>query len=67
MKAEIHKNTCVYYYILMPINFRGFSASTGEWNVPAFLSISVHNFQARFKRSTEFLKVNDKGVGVVED
>lgn len=51
----------------MSINYTGFSARSGEWYISAFLSISVHHFHACFKRSTEFLKVHDKRVGVVED
>lgn len=51
----------------MSIDYTGFSARSGEWYIPAFLSISVHPFHACFKRSTEFMKVDDKGVRVVED
>lgn len=67
MKAEIHKYICICYYIFMSINYMSFSARSCEWYIPAFLSISVHHFHACFKRSTECLKVNDKGVWVVED
>lgn len=30
VKAEIHEYICICYYIFMSINYRGFSASTGE-------------------------------------
>lgn len=50
----------------MSVNCTVFSDRRAEWFISAFLSISVHHFHACFKRLTEFLKVNDKGVWVVE-
>lgn len=50
----------------MSRNYAGISDRGVEWYVWAFLSIHEHHFHACFKRLTEFLKVNDKGVRVVE-
>lgn len=62
--AQVHMYKLIHIHVFKLYFF--FPDRSAEWYVSAFLSIRVHLFRACFKRLTEFLKVNDKGVWVVE-